>query len=157
MTPWEDEIAEIIAKSADETLEQTRQRFKEASRAAPCRHGYALPPSCSLGYELHCLTCADYEPPETPGEIGMGMGFALFEDGSVVHLVRGVLTDGYYRCGKALCGRVLAEETMAVEIYPIDYAEELDELAKGELQAEGRDVCRKCHKEYFREDRRTRP
>ncbi len=53
-------------------------------------------------------------------------------------------------------GRRSSEEKLAVAIYPVESVEELDELMKGEPDA-SRDVCRKCHKEYLKDDRMTQP
>jgi len=140
MAHWEDEIGEIIAKKEREGLEEVKERLREVGRSAPCRYFFAVPPRCSLRHELDCLTCPDYKPHETPGR--WTKGYAVFESGRVIHLVEDVESDGFYRSGRALCGRMLSEEEMAVEIYPL---ESFDELAEemGERYP-GQNVCRKC-------------
>ena len=145
MARWEDEISGIIARKERRELEQAKARLKEAGRFAPCRHFTSFPPTCHRWHELHCLTCPDYAPQETPGELGKG--YATFESGNVIHLVEHVRSDGYYRSGRALCGRLLSEEKMAVEIYPLESFAELDELKNEEAHAEG-SICRTCRRRY---------
>ncbi len=140
MMNWEDEVTKIIARKERETLEEYRERLRESGRAAPCQHFVAFPPQCNLRHELDCLTCADYEPQETPGT--WSKGYAVFEYGRVIHLVEDVESDGFYRCGRTLCGRMLSEEYMVVEIYPLESYSQLEEDT-GEPY-HGRNVCRKC-------------
>ncbi len=135
---WEQEIAEIFANKEKADIADFREKLREAGRSAPCRNFFAVPPRCFLGHELDCLICPDYQPHETPGT--WDKGYALFECGRVVHLVRSVVSDGFYRSAKALYGRWLSEEDDAVEIYPLDSFDELPtDLAT-------KTVCRLCQK-----------
>lgn len=60
----------------------------------------------------------------------------------MIHLVKDVESDGFYRSGRALCGRMLSEEEMAVEIYPLESFDQLVE-EMGERYS-GQNVGRKC-------------
>jgi hypothetical protein len=90
----------------------------KSGRLAPCTFilSPVLEPSCSKGYKLDCLNCPDYEPVETPGQ--MGEGIAQFENGQVIHLGKSIESDGYYRSGITICARKIDEVSMAVELYP---------------------------------------
>jgi len=147
MVHWEDEISEIMARKKGEELQELKQRFKEVGRSAPCRHLSTIPPQCSLRHELNCLACPDYRPHEMPGK--WSKGYAVFESGSVIHLVEHLESDGFYRSGRALCGRILSEEKMAVEIYSLESFDELDEQMKGAPYPIG-GICRKCQGSYSR-------
>ncbi|MFH0941845.1 MAG: hypothetical protein V1823_02325 [Chloroflexota bacterium] len=72
----------------------------------------------------------------------------MFEFGRVIHLVEHLESDGFYRSGRALCGRILSEEKMAVEIYPLESFDELDEQMIGK-QYPSENICRKCQKELL--------
>ena len=69
----------------------------------------------------------------------------MFEYGKVVHIVENAETDGYYRSGVSLCGLVLSEEDMAVEIYPAETLEEVAEASR-ELADSFGPVCLRCMK-----------
>ncbi|MBN1856330.1 MAG: hypothetical protein JW846_05180 [Dehalococcoidia bacterium] len=141
MTGWEDELAEIIARKDGERLEQAKTRLRDVGRGTPCRHFSGLSRECKLGYELYCLTCQDYEPHETPGS--WDKGYAMFENGRVLHLVKNVKSNGFFRSGWTLCGRALSEEDMAVEIYPLETFEQVEEVTKEPLFSDRR-ICRSC-------------
>lgn len=139
MAHWEDEIGEIIARKEREGLEEVKERLRGWA-LSPLPVFFAVPPRCSLRHELDCLTCPDYKPHETPGT--WTKGYAIFEAGRVIHLVKDVESDGFYRSGRALCGRMLSEEEMAVEIYPLESFDQLVE-EMGERYP-GQNVGRKC-------------
>lgn len=140
MAHWKDEIAKIFINKEKQELEEARERMREVNRLAPCRNFSVIPPRCKLHHELDCLTCPDYEPHEIPGR--WSKGYAFFEAGRVIHLVEDVESDGFYRSGKTLCGRMLSEEEMSVEIYPLESFDQLTEET-GDLY-QNRIVCRKC-------------
>ena len=142
MVHWEDAVAEIIANKEREAIEEAKGRLREVGRLAPCRYFLLFSPRCSLNHEINCLTCPDYEPHETPGR--WSKGYAIFEDGRVIHLVEDVESDGFFRSGRALCGRMLSEEEMAVEIYPLESFDQLDEEISQLYR--GQNVCKKCQR-----------
>jgi hypothetical protein len=118
------ELAEMVIKSG---------------RLAPCLYLYivfspsqALMGLCKKGHKLDCLNCPGYEPTETPGELGDGI--AQFEYGRVIHLVKSIESDSYYRSGTTLCGREIDEQSMAVEIYPDKDISDIPKKA----------ICKKC-------------
>jgi hypothetical protein len=140
MAHWEDEVASIIASKEGQALEEAKESLREVGRSAPCRYFFAMPPRCGLRRDLDCVACPDYKPHETPGR--WSKGYAVFESGRVIHLVEDVESDGFYRSGRTLCGRMLSEEEMAVEIYPLESFDQLDEEIR-EMYPRQR-ICRKC-------------
>lgn len=137
---WEEEVAQIIALAENKEVEEVLQKFREVGRISPCVQFSALACKCRLDHVLDCLNCSDYEPHETPGDLGIG--YAKYETGRVIHLVDDLQTDGFNRSGPALCHRWPDEEFDAVEIYPVTSWAEI-------IQAYGeKKICKRCLKAY---------
>lgn len=120
------ELEEILRrKKVGSTLEELAKQFEKAGRLAPCRYFSAMAPNrlalgahCKLGYELDCLNCPKYEPHEPPGSLESAI--CEFEKGKVYHIMRFAESDGFYRWGETLCGRLVDESVEDVDIYDDD-------------------------------------
>ncbi len=142
---WEEEISQIIAKAENKEIAEIMTKFREVGRSSPCSHFTGLSLKCRLNHELDCLTCPEYEPHETLGNLGRG--YAEYECGKVIHLVDDVQTDGFYRSGPALCRRWPDGESDAVEVYPANSWDEVIQTF-GEQK-----ICKRCLK-AFKEDQK---
>lgn len=131
------QLEEILRRkgvgSTPERLGELALELQKRSRAAPCRYFSALVPGCKLGYELDCLNCPQYVPHESPGPLPGAI--CEFEGGRVYHLMKAAESDGFWRWGVTLCGRLVDEEGQDVEIYP-----------GGETLSQRR-LCRRCQRE----------
>ena len=149
MPKWEYQILEILAKKQEEELEEFKEKLRRAGSLAPCRYialelKDAITAICIRGKVLGCLTCSEYEPEEEPGY--WSHGYALFESGRVIHLLNDVESEGYWRSGLTLGGRILNEEYDDVEIYPLD---SFNEIFNGlNLKECDPGICKKCQKKY---------
>jgi hypothetical protein len=149
MPKWEYQILEILARKQEEETEEFNEKLRRAGRLAPCRYialesTGSLTINCIQGKELSCLTCSEYEPEEQPGH--WNHGYAVFESGRVIHLLNHVESDGYWRSGITLCGRILNEEYDDVEIYPLDSFDEI--FSELNLKKSDPGICKKCQKKY---------
>jgi hypothetical protein len=147
MPKWEYQILEILARKQVGDFEEFKEKLRRAGRLAPCRYIAlesigSLTATCFQGKELSCLTCSEYEPEEEPAH--WNHGYAVFGSGRVIHLLNDVESNGYWRSGLTLCGRILNEENDDVEIYPLDSFEDIfNEL---NLKKSGPGICNKCQK-----------
>jgi len=112
------ELEEILKrKETILTLEELAQEFEKVGRSAPCAYFSALPGvhPCKLGHELDCLNCSKYEPHEPPGTLESAI--CEFSESEVSHIMEFAESDGFYRCGETLCGRLVDERAQDVDIY----------------------------------------
>ncbi len=130
LTSIEQLIRDVLSPEAAEAV-------IKAGRMAPCSYMTGLS-GCQKGYrDGSCLTCLEYEIFESGN---FGPGYASFEYGRVVHLVRSIETDGTYRSGTTFRDRDLDEGGDQVEIYPAC----IDDFAQDQ-------VCKKCWSDAHRE------